>query len=599
MYRPDILKQLESFATGVNYHLVRYSYDSDIESLCVQFRTARIESIRIGTTEQAPIVEETQGNRGDTGESMGQDEQASGEGEEGEEREESSEEDKESSEEDEESSGEDEESSEESEDEEGDVHDRVLPMPIPDTELGSLRSAHVFDARISGVRINKRNAEAMLRLAEGANGQKNKSQEAARAVLRFMERWDEIISLSEDDLNDLEIAWTGATCESSLSSKTRPTTTFYVLIEFATFMKDVDWTITKEITYFAVSKSALPVLLEAAAYKRRSFGVESIEDKIRQCSREVWRETVQCLRLGSPWQHFSAAVSCALFSLYPLPKREGEDHRPEVEALGFQDIAHSQLRGTVESYYKFGEEQEWNGLIPQRVKAWDDARDRFLARRLSARDGIPLGEGRTLVRVLDARYPGLEQRAHSDDSCRRCRRIDREFPDCYAFRRNDPPKLSKYGMALVEAVRYTSRKPHDWSEHDICLFAFDALSKADAIPALNVVVHDILRTGKVYHTIRHPLPHDSRDEEILWNLLPPYYCSLLEEQRRHVEDWELELQGLYTPPELNSDKQARLWDRLQILLYLLQKGTTYRRAVECLPAPEDADFNTWITSEAS
>ena len=580
-----------------------------MELLCEKFRNTRVESFDIRATEQPDIMETVEEDPEDISESIGEQEEEPSEKDEDEEGADEEGEDEEAEDEE----GDDEEGEgERSEDDKGNGHDLVLPTSIPDTELGSLRSACVVDYRISGVRMNKRNTKAMLRLAEGTKGSKSKSQDAARKALNLMARWDEVISLSEDDLNYLEVAWTNATSETNRSPSVLPTTTFYVLIEFATFMKDEDWTIAKEISYFAISKSALSILMEAAAYKRRNSAVESIRHNIRPCSRKVWRQTVQCLRRGSSRQNFIAAVSCVLISLCPLPKREGEGQVPPVEALGFEYVADSQLRSTIESFFKYGEElQPWNGIIPLKIEAWDNEREAYLKKRLKELSAISFAEEEyTLIRVLDTRKLGRQQHTHSGDSCRRCQRMDRKYPDCHVFRRDDSPVVSKHGMALVETIRYTSKKPFDWSKHDLCLFALDAASKHKATPTLDTIVRDILRTGKIYHTIRHPLPCDLQDEEILWNLPPPYY-PLLEQQREHVEDWQLELRG----DELNSDgqssdgedsdgedsdgegsaEQPRSWDRLQILLHLLRKGLSYNRAVKRLPTPEEADFNAWIT----
>jgi hypothetical protein len=85
----------------------------------------------------------------------------------------------------------------------------LLNVPIPNTKLGTLWSAQLSDSRVAGLYITEHNVRSLLQLAEGVNQNPENSQRAARELFNFLTQRDDILSLSEEDLNSLEEKLTG------------------------------------------------------------------------------------------------------------------------------------------------------------------------------------------------------------------------------------------------------------------------------------------------------------------------------------------------------------------------------------------------------
>ena len=458
VYRPSILRQLKSLNADVTYKDVSVCHDSDVLSLGESSLRERILRERIANWMPGPptIVDAHELEQVGVSEP------------------------------------------------ESITHESVLQTPIPNTALGSLRSASIFDSRIFGLRITEENVKSILRLAGGMTRSEDKSQTIARNIINFLTRWDELLSVSGEDLDNLESTWTGCTNEHDGASTTCRTATFYVLLEFATFMTHVDgWNVIKEITYLAVSKPALDVLVSKASFQKPPPGMSSIPDKARTCNAAVWRATLECLRLGSPWQHLSDAISCILVSLYSLPRRARADYCPPTAALGFGYISKSRLRERIEKIYQFGTEKfaPKNITIPFGVDMY-----KWAANQTLKADVIPQPGELTFIRMSERRQHTSQQHAHNHQLCERCHCIRRNFEDDITFTRDDPSSISEYGMVLVEALDMTSRPRY---KHDLCLFAFDHLPEASDNTALATIVQDILQSNHMYHTIRHPIPTDN------------------------------------------------------------------------------------------
>jgi hypothetical protein len=95
---------------------------------------------------------------------------------------------------------------------------------------------------------------------------------------------------------------------------------------------------------------------------------------------------------------------------------------------------------------------------------------------------------------------------------------------------------------------------------------------------LAVIVEDLLQSGYIYHTIRHPmllrrvLPGDK-----IWN--PPLpYRPITDKEGKDVADWLNELKGYPAPAPAEQKSQEYRWDSLQLLLHFLGKGKTWAEA---------------------
>jgi hypothetical protein len=163
----------------------------------------------------------------------------------------------------------------------------------------------------------------------------------------------------------------------------------------------------------------------------------------------------------------------------------------------------------------------------------------------------------------------------------------------------DEPAIPEHGMVLVETLDLTTPGPA--TKHDLCLMAFDINSEITDSCALSVVVDDLLQGGKIFHTIRHPLPLRYANEytkDTVWNLPLPYR-PVTKNQREDVQNWSLELQGRDVPTSNNAERTMNYWSNLQFLLFFLSYGLTYEDTcarVEALLA-EKCNRSTFYSRE--
>ena len=101
----------------------------------------------------------------------------------------------------------------------------------------------------------------MTKLLRRAGG-----EEPARQLLNFLEKWDEHLLITGDDLDDLEETWRGRSVTTTESPAPSTHSEFYVLIETKIFMNS-SWAIVRELTYLAVSKAAFEIIFTYANFK--------------------------------------------------------------------------------------------------------------------------------------------------------------------------------------------------------------------------------------------------------------------------------------------------------------------------------------------
>ena len=249
------------------------------------------------------------------------------------------------------------------------LHKSILPVSIPNTERGSLRSASLFESRIFGLRLTEHNVKHLIRFSMGVYRDSDKSMKLAREILNLLSGPTDCIAMQETDLDFLEDSWTGDRSAEARASTSSNSTTFYILLEFSTFMTNT-WNIAKEIPYIAVSKPALDALITAADFKIARPGLDSIQQKARSCTHAVWRNAIECLRHGSPWQHFCDAISCTRVSFCSLPVRKRVDYTPDTQALGFTRTSQLWLRGIIEKCHKYSRKQSIPNVLRGSSEAW-------------------------------------------------------------------------------------------------------------------------------------------------------------------------------------------------------------------------------------
>ncbi|KFZ16704.1 hypothetical protein V501_02094, partial [Pseudogymnoascus sp. VKM F-4519 (FW-2642)] len=453
------------------------------------------------------------------------------------------------------------------------LHKDFLPISIPNTERGSLRSASLFESRIFGLRLTKQNVEHMLKLSMGTYREYEKVEEMARDILKLFSGSD-CIAMPETDLDFLEDRWTGDVSAEARASTSSNSRTFYVFVEFSTFITNT-WDIAKEISYLAVSKAALDVLITIADFKKPPSGLISIALRARPCSHTVWRDTIECLRLGSPWQHFCAAISCTQLSVSSLPVRMRADYTPDTEALSFtrtsrnprtHRTSQTPMRRIIERWHKYSRKQSTPKVQSVQRSSWEVN---------------PEPHQLSFIRDLERTQVTSLRQDHNIQICERCRYVSSKSEEDHRFTPIVAPPIPEYGMVLVATLDLTTAPP---TKHDICLIAFDIIPEiAGNSSALAVVVDDLLQGGWIFHTIRHPLPPRYANEldgcDTTWNLPLPYR-PVTKKQRYDVWNWSLELQGLEPVVWVSNStgRQVDYWDNLQLLLHFMKQGLTWEDA---------------------
>lgn len=447
------------------------------------------------------------------------------------------------------------------------LHKSILPFPIPNTERGLLRSASLFESRIFGLRLTEHNAKHLVRFSKGVFRDSEKSMKMARDILNVLSGPKDCIAISETDLDYLEDSWTGDMGAENKASTSSNSTTFYILVEFSTFMTNT-WDIAKEMSYLAVSKPALDVLITAAKYKKPPRRLYSIEQSARPCTHTVLRDTIACLRLSSPWQNFCAAISCTRSSLCPLPVRRRADHTPDTSAFSFTHTSQLGMQRAIEKCHKYSRNQP----VPD---VWRVASGMSSEEQRLVRDINPKPQQLTFIRDLKRTQVTSLRQDHSIQLCERCQLVSNGFEQDHRFSFIDAPPIPEYGMVLVGTLDLTAAPP---TRHDLCLIAFDIIPEITNSSALAIVVDDLLQSGKIFHTIRHPLPTRYANGlligDTIWNLPLPYR-PVTNELRHDAQNWSLELQGRQIPISNYAERQMDYWGNLQLLLYFLSHGSTW------------------------
>jgi hypothetical protein len=464
------------------------------------------------------------------------------------------------------------------------VPDTALGISIPNTKRGTVRSAADFESRVSGLRLTEDNCQRVFDFESGLLREGEKSVKAARDLINFVAKWDEVIQVSEQDLDFLEDLWTGDAYAQNRAQVASSATKFYVLLEFSSFMT-LQWTIVKKITYFAISDAALPLVFGRAHFQRPPEKIESIRAKARLCPHEVWRQMLECLRLGSPLQHFSSAASCSLLTIYPLPERGGSDHISRTEAFGFGHLHASRLQEIVGRFHKYGQTK----LAPRKaLRPWgasDEQWDRNVEGHSRKQDIKPTPHELTFVRNLHRRQISSVDQRHDEKHCERCTFVSRRFALTLRLWQLSCEDVPAYGFLLTEALDLAIKAP---VSHDFCLFAINPLADIQDNKGLAVVIEDLLQSSHgICHTIRYPIPYTftykarAKDEEVFWNL--PLPCRpVTKKQRFNCIKWTLERSDMPIEGPAVASIQKTVydcWEHLQYLMHCLKRhGMGYQVA---------------------
>lgn len=225
-------------------------------------------------------------------------------------------------------------------------HFDFLKLEDIDYCRGSLRSALLSDWRFVSLHLTESHVPDIL-LSGGQAG-----ADTAQQIVKFIARFDNVLVLSGADLNELETKWTGkATRPNETEDPDEANGEYYVMME-ATCYFDSNWFIVRELSLLAVSKRAFQHLVNLYRDLLRGPEVATLPERGRICPSRVLSNCIKCLRSGSPQQVLFSAISCTLLAIYSVPEGNRAGPMHPVRVLGFGYLHDSRVKPFIEKFLK-------------------------------------------------------------------------------------------------------------------------------------------------------------------------------------------------------------------------------------------------------
>lgn len=199
---------------------------------------------------------------------------------------------------------------------------------------------------------------------------------------------------------------------------------------------------------------------------------------------------------------------------------------------------------------------------------------------------LPKYKDINLIRIAENRDDVSQERPHEMSTCVRCCRIGQSTGAATQIRKADHIEFSANGLVLAESLNL--RLDSNSATHDVCLFAIDDIQGIGDQIAIAKNVQDLLRSGKVYHTIRHPLPKHFYERhntirvewsDTIWNLPLPQRAPT-DKEHRDILNWILELGGEHLVVQGTADELECQRNTLQVLLHFLNTGLDLQTTTE-------------------
>jgi hypothetical protein len=438
-------------------------------------------------------------------------------------------------------------------------HQDFLPFPVPRTRFGTIRSANLSTQKLTGLCLSKANVEEFLLIAAGNSIDKTESKSIAREMLdcfssngrkerhrtdlgltyseseRELEK--HIFVLSGSDLQVLEESWIGEAEAVGDVPELPPAEEFYCLISFECFLSS-SWEVVKQITYLAISKPAIDILLHWASYTQSPLTPFTPP----YCGDTTLQQCINCLSSASPSQSLLAAFAARSLTWYPLPNTPPSNEDASSKVLDFDNDYGWGQGDVVERYLKLLQRGKEEMLRVQRLpKEYRTENEEF--QNLFNRSDF------SFCRISERTLPIPNGRNHDATTCLRCcqsrasKSTSSKVPwDCkIAHSTND--------MVLVEALDARSTKSEHW--HDLCLFALNPVSNSSTISLVYDTVESIMESKRMYHSIKSPKRGHYRrhfplhDLCVMWNL-PIRYRHIFPKLVCDIKNWLAELKGEQT-----------------------------------------------------
>ncbi|KAL4993507.1 hypothetical protein BDV10DRAFT_189895 [Aspergillus recurvatus] len=415
-------------------------------------------------------------------------------------------------------------------------HQTVLEFQLPNTKLGSVRSASLVDSRFDCFYLTQRHIPSFLQVVGGRQNNQTNTEKAARHIINFIIQFDEVLVMSGAGLELVERLWTGTT-----RSNPEREEDFYVVMECTWYLTH-SWQITRQLSCFAISKAAFETMKTYAQFAVRRKNIENLHQRERRCSQKVLRQCVECLRAGSPWQVFLAAVSSTLVTIYPLPARRREDFTPPVDVLGLGYACGDRVRAFILKYLKRTLWKPRRRVTISQYEMQAARRRGYTAEQAIAakRDKPPKHTDMSWKRFSEQRTRILDEETHNLDLCGRCRQRPETtispFAHGYLDTRNQPV-LSDYGAILVMALPDPANEC--WIP-DACVFSLRTPLGLRDNMALSTMIEDIMQGSNIFHALKCGVSDIKSDQGMKYNLPLPYRTAA-ENEDFHISNWVREL----------------------------------------------------------
>lgn len=471
-------------------------------------------------------------------------------------------------------------------------HQDFLDIQIPNTTLGSLRSASKIDRRFACLYLTDGLLPSFLEVIAGPRDSKDNTEKAARQIINFVSQFDDVLVMAKRDLNMIESLWTGKEIASDPDEVPEE---IYIVIE-ASWYFNPSWQLTKEISCLAITKSAFNTLQTYAKFKVRHKGIESLLQCERRCTGSVIRQCIECLGSGSPWQTLLSAISCTVVTIYPLPTRKRDDFIPPVDVLGFGYVKYSQVRPFIAKFLKrnFWKPKEIGKVRIKTAELRDYVSRGYTKRQVFEMRTIkpPKYTDTAWKRISEQPKILFEDYSHIREKCKRCTLSPESNISPYAHGFLDTrnvPFLSDYNAVLV--VSLYEPQSHQYKT-DACVFALGEMHELVGNTGFSTMIEDLLQLGLIYHTILSAVSPtvDSRGN------LPLPYRSVTSEERYLLENWIRELRGEPLSTSRLDRSHRDLVKSTYRILYLLGIGHSEEEATE-LSEINESKFDSAIWRE--
>lgn len=450
------------------------------------------------------------------------------------------------------------------------THEAMLNTPIPNTELGSLRSASISNFRFVCLYITSELVPSLCELMGGKNETNTNIESVARRLINFVTQFDEVLVMSGRDLELLETLWTGV---SHSSPEVHPEE-FFVIMETSWYFS-TSWDINREISCLAISRTAFDVLKATANFRVKHKGIDKLERSERICHAKGIRDLVECLTSASPWQVLLATISSTLATIYPFPLRKRHDLTPALEALGLGYIREARVQPFIQRILcrEMGTPKKRITVSSQEMSAALQSGMTAEEAFASKRDKHPRHTDMSFKRISESQKQIVKAEGHLHEHCARCilshERHKSQFGHGYLDRRN-LPKISAYQTVLIVSLENIYPR-ESITCADICVFGLGELDGLRDNHSIASMIEEMtLPEALIFHTIKSNPENLQSYSDVIKHNLPLSYRSISDEERSRITDWVFELRGhprASTQHTLHSE-----WEHNQSFMVLLSIG---------------------------